>query len=87
MNFLGWNWHVSGAPPRGHPDLAFDRVLRRVIEEDNGLILGIASFERMIANRERDAGWSGRLRDFLRRRSRKIFGSDAHIQRRREQEE
>ena len=55
----------------------FDVVLQRVMEEDNGLLLRVTSYERMLASSQAESGWSGRIACALRRGSRKIFGSRA----------
>ena len=53
--------------------LTFARVLRAAIEEDNGLILRVATYEQMVRRREKPCGWAVRLLRGLGRRSRKIF--------------
>lgn len=54
--------------------MTFAGVLRDIIEKDDGLILRVASYERMVAQREKRRGWSERFWGALVRRSRKIFG-------------
>ncbi len=53
--------------------MTFARLLREVIEEDNGLILRVTAYEKMVGQRERSRGWSERFIDALAKRSRKIF--------------
>jgi hypothetical protein len=67
--------------------MTFARLLRDVIEEDNGLILRVTAYEKMMGQREKPRGWSEWLFDALARRSRKIFGfqrADGAVERRSE---
>ncbi len=51
----------------------FSQVLTDVMEEDNGLLLRVTAFERMMEERETPFGWTARILDLFRRRSGKIF--------------
>ena len=53
--------------------MSFARVLRDVIDEDNGLLLRVTAHERMLREKEKSLGWSERVFEALKRRSRKIF--------------
>ena len=53
--------------------MTFARMLTDVIEKDNGLILRVTAYERMIGEREESLGWPARVFEALKRRSRKIF--------------
>lgn len=55
--------------------MSFDRVLRDVIEEDDGLLLRVTAYQRMMEARPAPRGWAARTLDALRRRSWKIFAT------------
>jgi len=52
--------------------MSFERILRDVMEEDNGLILRVTAYERMMEAREPRRGWTARTLAALARRSGKI---------------
>jgi hypothetical protein len=52
--------------------VSFSEVLSTAIEGDDGLILRVGAYEKMVEAREQSRGWPARLIDGLRRRSRKI---------------
>lgn len=59
--------------------MRFAQILSDVMEEDNGLLLRVTAFERMMEAREKPRGWAARTLDLLRRRSGKILVRSAPI--------
>jgi len=62
---------ASATDPTNGP-ARFADVLSGVIEEDDGTLFRVTTLERMMEARVAPRGWSARVFDVLRRRSRKI---------------
>jgi len=53
--------------------LSFSKVLREVLEEDDGLVLHLCAYERMIAASPEPGGWTAGLGERIQKRSRMIL--------------
>ncbi|MFK7898851.1 MAG: hypothetical protein AB8G23_23680 [Myxococcota bacterium] len=53
--------------------MTFGKVLAEVMEEDDGLVLRLSAFERMVESRPDARGWTARWDESIQNRSRKIM--------------
>lgn len=75
----GIRWRLERAASRGHTP-CFDEVLRSTLEEDDGLVLRVAAYERMTGETESSSGRAASIFGSLIRRSWKIFDARSRTQ-------
>lgn len=61
------------------PVVSFSNLLREAIEQDDGLVLRLSTYQRMHAGPKEPGGWTAGLWDRIQARSRKILAAVAAL--------